>query len=368
MSCIATIGKCGVTSKPSFTNQQINSVIPDAETDSTYLYYAFTQLAPQLNSAGGGGSVYTNVSKSRFSDIEISLPLLPEQRAIAHILGTLDDKIELNRRMNQTLEEMARALFKSWFVDFEPVRAKMDGRWRRGHSLPGMPAELYDLFPDGMVDSELGEIPEGWEVKSLDEIANFRNGLALQKFRPEGDDDRLPVVKIAQLRSGQADSGEWARSSIDPSCILEDGDIVFSWSGSLLVKVWCGGPAALNQHLFKVTSTQYPKWFYLHCTLSHLDEFRSIAADKATTMGHIKRHHLADAKSVVPAQTLLSEVDAIFAEVLSRRTMMDIESRMLSDLRDALLPKLISGDVRVGEIEKPEESAQQRKPAAYSHQ
>ena len=213
-----------------------------------------------------------------------------------------------------------------------------------------------------------GEIPKGWEVKSLDEIANFRNGLALQKFRPEVDDDRLPVVKIAQLRSGQADSGEWARSSIDTSCILEDCDIVFSWSGSLLVKVWCGGPAALNQHLFKVTSTQYPKWFYLHCTLSHLDEFRSIAADKATTMGHIKRHHLADAKSVGPAQTLLSEVDAIFAEVLSRRTLMDIESRILSDLRDALLPKLISGDVRVGEIEKLEESAQQRKPAAYSHQ
>ena len=92
----------------------------------------------------------------------VHVPPLPEQRAIAHILGTLDDKIELNRRMNETLEEMARALFKSWFVDFDPVRAKMDGRWRRGQSLPGMPADLYDLFPDRLVDSELGEIPEGW--------------------------------------------------------------------------------------------------------------------------------------------------------------------------------------------------------------
>ena len=96
-----------------------------------------------------------------------SLPPLPEQRAIAHVLGTLDDKIELNRRMNETLEEMARALFKSWFVDFDPVRAKMEGRWRRGESLPGLPADLYDLFPDRLVPSELGEIPEGWEVKTL---------------------------------------------------------------------------------------------------------------------------------------------------------------------------------------------------------
>ena len=176
MSCIATVGKCGVTSKPSFTNQQINSVIPGAETDSRFLYYAFTQLAPQLNSAGGGGSVYTNVSKSRFSDIEISLPPLPQQRAIAHILGTLDDRIELNRRMNQTLEEMARGLFKSWFVDFDPVRAKMDGRWRRGQSLPGMPADLYDLFPDRMADSELGEIPKGWGTKALNSFGEIITG------------------------------------------------------------------------------------------------------------------------------------------------------------------------------------------------
>ncbi len=98
---------------------------------------------------------------------------LPEQRAIAHILGTLDDKIELNRRMNETLEEMARALFKSWFVDFEPVRAKMDGRWRRGESLPGLPAEHYDLFPDRLAPSELGEIPEGWEVKELGAVVEL---------------------------------------------------------------------------------------------------------------------------------------------------------------------------------------------------
>jgi len=149
MSCIATVGRCGITTRPSFTNQQINSVIPNDEVDSRFLYYVFTRLGHELESAGAGGSVYTNVSKNRFSGIEVVLPAdLNEQRAIAHILGTLDDKIELNWRMSQTLEAMARALFKAWFVDFEPVRAKLEGRWQRGQSLPGLPAHLYHLFPD----------------------------------------------------------------------------------------------------------------------------------------------------------------------------------------------------------------------------
>ena len=162
MSCIATIGRCGITTQPSFTNQQINSVIPGKDMDARFLYYVFTQLGHKLDSAGGGGSVYTNVSKSRFSDIEVVIPTdLTEQRTIAHILGTLDDKIELNRRINGTLEAMVQALFKSWFVDFDPVRAKMEGRWRPGESLLGLPAHLYDLFPDRLVDSELGEAPGG---------------------------------------------------------------------------------------------------------------------------------------------------------------------------------------------------------------
>ena len=124
-----------------------------------------------LLSWADSGSTRKALTKKMIESFEVSAPAdVDEQRAIAHILGTLDDKIELNRRMNETLEEMARALFKSWFVDFDPVRAKMEGRWRRGESLPGMPAELYDLFPDGMVDSELGEIPAGWEVKGLGDL------------------------------------------------------------------------------------------------------------------------------------------------------------------------------------------------------
>ena len=279
--------------------------------------------------------------------IVIPLPPLEEQRRIAHILGTLDDKIELNRQINTTLEDMAQALFKSWFVDFEPVRAKMEGRWRRGESLPGMPADMYDLFPERLVPSELGEVPEGWEVKALDEIANFRNGLALQKFRPNDDEDALPVVKIAQLRSGKANGGEWATENITPECIIDNGDVIFSWSGSLMVKVWCGGRAALNQHLFKVTSAKYPKWFYLSCVQYHLEEFQGIAADKATTMGHIKRQHLREAKIVVPHDDLLAAADNFIAPLIEKATSTQTNSGTLEATRDVLLPRLLSGELQV---------------------
>ena len=278
--------------------------------------------------------------------VEIPLPPLSEQRRIADTLGALDDKIELNRRMTETLEQMARALYKSWFVDFDPVRAKMDGQE------PFMAPQLWDLFPDRLVDSDLGEIPAGWEVKTLDEIADYRNGLALQRFRPEEGEERLPAVKIAQLRTGKADGNEWAKASITADCIIDDGDVVFSWSGSLLVKVWCGGRAALNQHLFKVTSRQYPKWFFRHCTESHLPAFQAIAAGKTTTMGHIKREHLKEAKCAVPSGALLTMVDGILGGLFSRVVAANVESRDLSILRDNLLPKLLSGGLRLSDLRK----------------
>ena len=178
----------------------------------------------------GAVQQHFNVGSAR--TMLMQLPPLPEQRAIAHILGTLDDKIELNRRMNETLEAMARALFKSWFVDFDPVRAKAQGRD------PGPPPALAALFPDSFEDSELGEIPKGWEVRSLDAIANFLNGLALQNYPPD-DDDWLPVIKIATA----CGTLRWRGSMyclIPGPYIVEDGDVVFSWSGSLEIEIWCG--------------------------------------------------------------------------------------------------------------------------------
>ena len=174
-------GKCSVVieaSEPTAFESSIIRARPDPRmADSSFLYYYFSSpsglhsldtIRRQVAVAG--------ITGTDLAQLPIVIPPLPEQRAIAHLLGTLDDKIELNRRMNETLEEMARALFKSWFVDFDPVRAKMQGRWRRGESLPGLLAEHYDLFPDRLVDSELGEIPEGWEVKALGNVVDVVGG------------------------------------------------------------------------------------------------------------------------------------------------------------------------------------------------
>jgi len=285
------------------------------------------------------------------SRISKHIPPLPEQRAIAHILGTLDDKIELNWRMSETLESMARALFQAWFVDFEPVRAKMEGRWQRGQSLPSLPAHLYNLFPDRLVDSEFGEIPEGWEVKALDEIARFVNGLALQKY-PSTNGRSLPVIKIAQLRSGNTIGTDKARADLGPDYVVNDGDILFSWSGSLECVVWAGGRGALNQHIFKVTSEHYPRWLCYFSIHVHLDEFRHVAAGKATTMGHIQRHHLSDAKLPVPPPPLLNVMNRYISPIFEGVWKHRLESHTLAALRDALLPKLISGELRVKDAER----------------
>ncbi len=311
--------------------------------DMRWLFYAIKHY--KLGEIDDGSPI-PSTTRAAVYPCKLAVPPLHEQRAIAHVLGTLDDKIELNRRMSETLEAMERALFKSWFVDFDPVRAKMEG----GDT--GLPRDLADLFPDRLVDSEMGKIPLGWKVAPLDEIARFQNGLALQKFRPAKNEARLPVVKIAQLRAGEANSGEWASAAIRPECIVEDGDVLFSWSGSLLIRTWCGGRAALNQHLFKVTSARYPKWFYLHSLLSHLRTFRRIAQDKATTMGHIRRHHLTEALCVAPPDDVIARLAGTFSCMLERRVANELSSRTLAALRDTLLPQLISGEHLVHGAEK----------------
>ena len=332
-----------------WVNNHAHVIQGNALSNTKYLSYVFRVLdiTPYLS-----GSTRPKLTQRDLNRILIPIPPLPEQRAIAHILGTLDDQIETLRRMNATLEGIARALFEAWFVDFEPVRAKMSGRWRRGQSLPGLPADLYDLFPDKLVPSALGEIPEGWRIQSLDDIADFLNGLALQKYPPEGD-KFLPVIKIRELRAGYPGAASNKASvNIPQKYVIDDGDVIFSWSGSLLLTIWHGGKGALNQHLFKVTSPQYPKWFYFHWIDEHLPAFRRIAASKATTMGHIQRHHLTEAKVVVPPEDQLEAMSAIMSPLLDKRTKNAVQSRTLAALRDVLLPELISGHLRVADAER----------------
>ena len=293
-----------------------------ADTDYLNYYLSQDRIVEHLHTiAEHSTSAYPSIEPRDIASLELSLPSLDEQRRIAHILATLDDKIELNRRMSETLEAMAQG---------RPT---------------GLPPELDALLPDKLQDSELGKIPSGWTVGSLDEIATFTNGLALQRFPPTGE-DWLPVIKIAEMRRGYSERTAKASPDIDPKYTIEDGDLLFSWSGSLELTLWSHGRGALNQHLFKVTSNDFPQWFYWGWLRQHLDDFRSIAAGKATTMGHIQRHHLSDARVVVPTDAALSTADAALGWLLSQRLACATQDRTLAKLRDIAVDQLI-GDFDV---------------------
>jgi type I restriction enzyme S subunit len=315
--------------------------------DSEFLYYYSNSLPhiDYLRSRANSG-VQVNLSTSAIKESYLELPSLKDQKYMAEILSSLDDRIILLRETNATLEAIAQALFKSWFVDFDPVRAKMEGR-----TPEGMDEATAALFPDSFEPSELGKTPSGWRNESLDEIATYLNGLALQKFPPTGIND-LPVIKIAQLRKGDTTSADRAARSIKPEYIIKDGDVLFSWSGSLEVEIWCGGEGALNQHLFKVTSAHYPKWFYFLWTRYHLAHFREVAASKATTMGHIQRAHLSQAKVVVPTPKIFEAVESLFRPLISQLIDNSLQVKTLAELRDTLLPRLISGQLLLPEAEK----------------
>ena len=202
---------------------------------------------------------------------EIPLPIPPHEERVSleKIYFNFENRINLNIKINKILEEMSQNLFKSWFVDFDPVvdnaldagnpipealqsRAELRQKVRNSADFKPLPAEIRSLFPSEFEETELGWMPKGWQIKSLDHIANFQNGLALQKFRPKNmEDDYLPVLKIADLRAGQITNDERARTDISDSCKVYDGDMIFSWSGTLMIDIWTGGNAALNQHLYR---------------------------------------------------------------------------------------------------------------------
>lgn len=281
--------------------------------------------------AMASGSVIRHFGPMHLKQMALPLPPIDQQRAIGEMATVLANRIDNLRQTNATLEAIAAAQFKSWFVDFDGVA------------------------PEDMQESELGLIPKGWTVRSLDSIADYLNGLALQKFPPESETEFLPVIKIAQLRAGHTNGSDRASARLKPEYIVEDGDVLFSWSGSLEVEVWTGGRGALNQHLFKVTSREVPKWFYYFATRQHLSDFRTIAAGKATTMGHIQRGHLAAAKVTVPSQDEMAKFDAIIAPIFEQTIDNALQARTLSTLRDALLPRLISGKLRIGRASPPRE-------------
>ena len=276
-----------------------------------YLYYwlSTNERTEYLTSiVDSQTSTFPAFNPSVLSKFEIDLPELDVQKKIADILGTIDKKIELNRRMNETLEQMGQALFRHYFIDNREA--------------------------------------DDWDEKSLDEIADFLNGVAMQKF-PDDGGPTLPVIKIREMSRGITSNTDIGSANIPEKYIVHDGDILFSWSGTLIVKPWCDGEGALNQHLFKVTSHEHPKWFYYYWTKYHLQSFIETAAGKATTMGHIQRQHLTAAKVKVPPVSEFEKINRIIEPFLDQQITNELENRKLASLRDSLLPRLISGKVKV---------------------
>jgi len=332
---------------------------PRDRVDSRFIKYLCLsppfQAALRSRATGTSGS-HQRVSINDVLDMWVLLPPLPEQRAIAHILGTLDDKIELNRRMSQTLEEMARALFKAWFVDFEPVRAKMEGRWHRGESLPGLPAHLYDLFPDRLVDSELGEIPEGWRLVELEQVVDINPPRVLKKGQhaPYLDMASMPtrghvpnrVVERPYTSGTRFINGDTLLARITPC--LENGKTAFV-DFLLPEQVGWGSTEFI---VLRPKPPLPPEFGY--CLARHPD-FRDFAIQSMTgTSGRqrVQPEALARYLLVVPSDDVAKAFGALVEPWFRKASASECEARTLAALRDALLPKLIRGEIRVKDAER----------------
>ncbi|OFZ15351.1 MAG: hypothetical protein A2X86_17705 [Bdellovibrionales bacterium GWA2_49_15] len=300
-----------------------------------------TQWWEQVNKYINVGAIFDSLKCADVPNFILPIPDINYQKKAAHVLNLFDDKIELNKKMNETLTDLAVNIFKDLFIDFSTVKSKAESEQPFG-----LNDEIISLLPDSFEESSIGMVPSGWRVKDLDEIANFLNGLALQKYPPTGEGD-LPVIKIAQLRINSTKGSDLAASDLPAEYIVNDGDILFSWSGTLEVRIWSGGQGALNQHLFKVTSDSYPKWFYYLWCNYHLKFFRGIAESKATTMGHIQRKHLSDAKVVVPPDEVMDKLNKIFAPMISKIIENELEARILERIRNIFLPKIVLGELNL---------------------
>lgn len=276
----------------------------------------------QQAEAVGSGSVLRHFGPSHLRTMAVVLPPVDEQHRISWVLDSLADKIENNRRIAKTLDELAAALFKAHFVDF--------------------------VEHDDLVDSELGPIPHGWSVTPVSALAQYVNGKAFTKY---GNGRGRMVIRIADLKSGPAGATAYSDYETTPEFTAFPGDILFAWSGSLDVYRWHRGEALINQHIFKVIPSAYPAWFVFHALKHVMPHFQAIAADKATTMGHIKRSHLAEFHVAVPPANELEKHSAVFVPIFERALQARIESDTLEPIRDGILPRLISGRMRVSSTE-----------------
>ena len=332
-----TRGNVSILKRPMATNQACCNIELDEEkVSSEYVYYFLKTQYENLRGLSSG--IRKNLNTNDIKNFVVRLPEnLKTQQSIAAVLSALDKKISLNKQINVRLEEMAKTLYDYWFVQFD---------------FPDASGKPYKSSGGEMVFDETlkREIPKGWEVKSLWKIAKYFNGLALQKYRPENElDDFLPVIKIREMNEGVSSNTERAKTNIPKEAIIDDGDILFSWSATLEIKIWSQGKGALNQHIFKVTSSEYPKYFFYFELLNYLKHFKMIADLRKTTMGHITQDHLKQAYICIPSQPLLEKLEKIVTPIFQKILITQKQNHQLTQLRDFLLPMLMNGQVSVAE-------------------
>ena len=328
-------------------NQHSFRVTPVEEIDPTFFFYLLRYLKP--NFVGIARNKQTtglgHVTKRDLESIEAAFPEFPGQRAIAHVLGSLDDKIELNRRMNETLEAMARALFMSWFVDFDPVRAKAEGRD------PGLPKQIDDLFPDSFEDSQLGEIPEGWDLATLPEL------IEVNPSRPLRKGDLAPYLDMANMPTRGHAPDEVIERPFGSGMRFTNGDTLVARITPCLENGKTAFVDFLEDGQVGWGSTEYivlrpkrplPEEF-AYC-LARSEGFRDFAIQSMTGSSGRQRvpaNSLTHFRLAVPPKPLAESFARHVKPLFARAGAAVRESRTLAALRDALLPKLISGTIRV---------------------
>jgi type I restriction enzyme S subunit len=343
-----TVGAMAQLGREMAFNQTCYALLPKDGVDNDFLFYALKGTITEMRVLSYG-TIFETITTKTFDHWLVPLPPLPEQRAIAHILGALDDKIELNRRMSETLEAMARALFKSWFVDFEPVRAKMEGRWKRGQSLPGLPAYLWDLFPDRLVDSELGEIPEGWDVATLADFA----ALNLESWSKDTRPEVIRYVDLSNTKWGRIEAVTTHTRHDAPSRaqrVLRPGDTLVGTvrpgNGSYALVAEEGLTGSTGFAVLRPQKAEWAEFVYLAATAaSNIDTLAHLADGAAYPA--VRPEVVASTPVVRPDDSVLGEFSKYAAPLLARMAQSERESRTLAALRDALLPKLLSGKIDV---------------------
>ncbi len=335
---------------PARVNQHVAIIRPDAtKLDPGYLRYHLASPETQtlLLSWAGSGGTRNALTKGMIESLELPLPPLPGQRAIAHILGTLDDKIELNRRMNQTLEEMARAIFKDWFVDFGPTRAKMEGRE------PYLPAEVWDLFPERLVESEIGKVPEGWKIGVLDDAIELLSGGTPRTSIPEYWNGAIPWY-TAKDAPDPTDvfvvdtERKITQAGIDNSStkVLPAGTTIISARGTVGRLACLGASMTMNQTCYGIRGARgYSDYFTYWNIRMMVDEL--LSRTHGTIFDTITRQTFKLVETALPPVSLACEFEKEILPTMNRILSNLHERGCLSALRDTLLPKLMSGEVRV---------------------